>query len=157
MALAIASVHDLPAWIEWLGRRPGVLATLAAICFAGEVALLGRAVPLAWTPGQWIGRFVLGGLLSFFLVAIAVVGPQDVGLVRRVLRHPIVAWVGSVSYGIYLWHQTVLTLLFQALGGGKGPIAFLELAGAGVPLATAVAGVSWYVLERPLLAWAQRR
>jgi peptidoglycan/LPS O-acetylase OafA/YrhL len=162
MVLAVVSVRasepGLPAWLDALARRPGLLAALAGLGFVAEIALLGRESALTWSPAQWIWRFVLGGLLSFFLVAIAVVGPQDVGLVRRVLRHPVVAWVGSVSYGVYLWHQTVLTLLFHGmLGGAKGLGPFLVLAATGVLLATAVAAASWYLVERPLLAWAHRR
>lgn len=162
MALAIVSVRAreraTPSWLDALGRRPGLLVAAGALGFAAEVALLGRNLALAWTPAQWTWRFVLGGVLSFFLVAIAVVGPQDTGVVRRVLRHPAAVWTGSVSYGIYLWHQTVLTLLFHGLlGGAKGARSFLLLVSLGVPLSAGVAAASWYLLERPLIAWAHRR
>jgi peptidoglycan/LPS O-acetylase OafA/YrhL len=71
----------------------------------------------------------------------------------RVLAARPVAWLGQISYGIYLWHVPLL-LFLRAHG-----LLPLSAAGALVvvaPLATAVAAVSWYAVEKPLQERARR-
>jgi peptidoglycan/LPS O-acetylase OafA/YrhL len=71
----------------------------------------------------------------------------------RVLAAPPVAWMGRVSYGIYLWHVPLL-LVLRAHGA-------LPLSPAGalvvvLPIAVTIAAVSWYAVEQPLQERARR-
>ena len=94
----------------------------------------------------------------------AVFGRQDEGLLRRVWAWPPRVWVGTVSYGLYLWHMGVLERLvdrpanpFTGSGGWDGllpdrfdPPSALLLLAVTMAVALAIAAVSWYLLERPL-------
>jgi peptidoglycan/LPS O-acetylase OafA/YrhL len=76
---------------------------------------------------------------------------------RAVCRTRILAWIGTVSYGIYLLH----------LPAGEAARRWIEPA-IGVQIlssrdmlvsvaaALAVAGVSWVLFERPILRWRDR-
>lgn len=74
------------------------------------------------------------------------------GLVRRFLRSPAMAWLGMISYGIFLWHVPIRDALVENGVLDWAPQArFFTLLGAVLVLTIPVAAASWYVLERPLL------
>jgi peptidoglycan/LPS O-acetylase OafA/YrhL len=71
------------------------------------------------------------------------------------------AWVGLVSYGVYLWHYAVIQKASQnagildALGTSPGE-RFAVLVAIGLAGAVAIASVSYYVVERPFLLLKRR-
>jgi peptidoglycan/LPS O-acetylase OafA/YrhL len=75
--------------------------------------------------------------------------------VGRALRWRPVAWIGVVSYGIYLWHYDLLLDLAPDLWAGGRALA---AAGAVLVLGLSVAAgfLSYVLLERPALALARR-
>ena len=98
----------------------------------------------------------------------AVFGERAGGLPRRLLAWAPIAWIGLVSYGIYLWHFPVAHVLgltndpqhFSATGLGLAgkihhattPILFvLTLA-----VTAAIAAVSYHVIELPFLRRKER-
>lgn len=93
------------------------------------------------------------GLLSIVAVAaIAVIAPvalHQTGLVARVLSWPPLVWLGTISYGVYLWHWPVFLVLSGERTGWTGWALFAARCAATVVLAT----VSWWVLEQPIRRW----
>lgn len=156
MALAVASsaatVRGRPAGglARTLGDLPGVAWVAAACCYAGVVAL---RYPFGFDPPtvfQEVLREVLFGVIAALVVAPGVFGPQDQSVVRRVLRsRPLVA-LGVVSYGIYLWHITVMVRLVRP-GAFLAGASFVSLTLWATALTSVVAAISWFVVERPLL------
>lgn len=72
----------------------------------------------------------------------------------RVLDIPPIRALGTVSYGLYLWHMPVLYWLVTRDAFPEHPLsAFVAVA---VP-ALALGGLSWFAIERPALAWSRRR
>lgn len=164
LGMALAVVHAAMAaqgrpaggLARTVGELPGAAWAAAACCYAGAVSL---RYPFGFDPptvAQEVLRQVLFGLVAVLVVATGVFGPQDQGLVRRALRWRPLVWAGVVSYGIYLWHVTVMARLMAWSLVGPTPSAVVLTAWA-VPLSVAIASASWIVLERPLLARVRSR
>ncbi len=74
-------------------------------------------------------------------------------------------WLGTISYGIYLWHLPVLLLLRGFITGlpvtvvpeiplGIGTTCLLLV--ATLIGAISLGALSWYVVERPVIRFANR-
>jgi len=61
-----------------------------------------------------------------------------------------VAYVGQISYGLYLVHVPMLLLVGEVLHG----VASVVVAAAATLL---LAVLSWHLLERPVMRWGQQR
>jgi peptidoglycan/LPS O-acetylase OafA/YrhL len=177
-AVCVASVLFRIAVQEWAPRFRGVapfwLPSLADI-FALGMAL---AVLSAWADhhptirglcrrvGDHSVWFVAGavgarqwlyGLVGVLLVAPFALAPAVRTGAHRVLAWRPIAWVGLVSYGVYLWHQGFLTLaenvfdwpLFEGHFWGRTAVA--------VTGSLIVAAISFYLLEQPISRWVARR
>lgn len=68
------------------------------------------------------------------------------------------AWVGLVSYGVYLWHQVLIAGTFseRAMPWDLFDGSFWPRLAATVPLAVALGAASWWLVERPALAVSER-
>ena len=72
----------------------------------------------------------------------------------RVLDTRPIRWLGTISYGVYLWHMPVLYWLVTRNAFPEHPLlAFLAVAVPTLVLGT----LSWLAIERPVLAWSRRR
>jgi peptidoglycan/LPS O-acetylase OafA/YrhL len=145
MALAVASVaaerrRPVHAWRWWL---------LAALAYVTMSMLVGAK---ALTPGTYLARHQLNTLVALGVLVPAVFASPD----RRFLRLPALAFLGTVSYGIYLYHVPVMVRLGSWFGV-PNTSASLALWLAVTLMATLVlAALSWRFVERPLLG-GQRR
>lgn len=165
----------LPAYLDWfaLGMLLAVAATAPAghrwrdtlyqwsrvpgTCWLAGVLLFWLATtslagPRDLTPDtgwEWIFQHYLYGGAAFFFLLPLMLGAD--GWHARVLGSGPLAWLGRVSYGIYLWHLGLLLALQRWLGwptfGGHGVVLFLATS----IIATAVATGSWLLVEQPLL------
>jgi peptidoglycan/LPS O-acetylase OafA/YrhL len=162
MGLAVLS-----AWIQVRGRSPRWVASFdraptAAWAFAAVMFVIaaGAVIPPArfasWSPAVYLGRQWLYGLVALGLLLPAVIGDQRVGLARRILRNRVLAWLGLISYGIYLWHVTVLEELVK-LGFRTSALHDVIHPWFAWPAAlligsVVVAALSYYGLELPALS-----
>ena len=176
MALAVTSVHHHRG-PRAMAARPAACWCAAAAAFAGLVALrhdsggllglidaLRRPQPVART----LAEIALIGVMTAMLLLPAVFGERAGGVPRRVLAARPVAWLGLVSYGVYLWHLTIAELLalpavpahFAARGAdlaGRIPQgATPELLVLTLALSCAVAAVSHRFGELPFLRRTER-
>ncbi len=99
------------------------------------------------TLGQNLAEHVLFAAFAVALVLPAVVDAP--GLPRRLLTHPAMAWLGTVSYGIFLWHFQIAERLAHAWLPGIGLGA---LTAATLVLSVAAGTASYYAIERPALS-----
>lgn len=161
MALAVASAagavrgREPGGLARTVGELPGVAWVAALCCYVGVVSL---RYPYGFDPpsvAQEVFREVLFGFIAALVVAPGVFGPQDRGVVRQVLRwRPLMA-AGIVSYGIYLWHLTVMEKL-AAPGSFIQPLSFATLTLWTAGISCVIAAGSWFAIERPLLRRARR-
>jgi peptidoglycan/LPS O-acetylase OafA/YrhL len=165
MALAIVSVHGLPARLQPALRRAWPWWVLAAVAYWAMSTRIGLEGVLEERAGrsEFILRHELGTVVAAALLVPTVFSWQQGGAVRRVLGWRPLLFVGLVSYGVYLWHLAVVNRVARAtadwmtdtlgLGVEARFIVIFTLAGAG---ATAIATASFYALERPLLRLKRR-
>ncbi|MBB4278885.1 acyltransferase family protein [Rhizobium mongolense] len=148
VAGALLAVHRsrTDVWPQWI-RLSWVPLTVVAVIF---LWLKSAAMPPALEWLAWIGR-ELSPLVPFVLL----VGCCSSGLrgaFGRLLElSPIVA-VGRISYGVYLFHPIVLSLIVKAQPwipvnvSEQGPSRFV----IGTTATLMVASISWLAFERPL-------
>jgi peptidoglycan/LPS O-acetylase OafA/YrhL len=141
LAMLLRAVPVRPAW-------PGIRPTALTLASAAVVALL--AVPVA-VP-QWLvsGPAGLAGLLSVVVVAAIVTGPDGRG---GAWSSGWLVWLGRRSYGLYLYHFPVLSLMRHQVD--VAPLWLRMLAGILLTLAVTAASYRW--LELPFLRLKDRR
>jgi peptidoglycan/LPS O-acetylase OafA/YrhL len=146
MALAVLSAHGAGV-LARVARRPGAAWLAAgAIYAAATVALRGTPAVVAYAVWQNVTEHVLFAAFAVALVLPAVVDAN--GLPRRVLTRPVMAWLGTISYGIFLWHFQIAERLAHAWWPGVGLAALT----AATLVASVTAGAaSFYAIERPAL------
>ena len=163
MALAVVSVacegaERQPLLVRLVRRRPSLswLAAFAALTLAAAYwerthrydAYAGGALHYIWA------------VMALFVLLPAVFGVER-GAPRRVLANPVVAWLGVVSYGIYLWHLPLVPEVDRALAavagrphhGAVGAVAITVCTSA---CAIGLAALSYVLVEKPLLALRDR-
>ncbi len=67
------------------------------------------------------------------------------GPLPRLLARPTILYLGSISYGIYLWHWPVILTVREVTDLGPWPLAIV-----GAVIACALASLSYHVLEDPI-------
>ena len=156
MGLAVASAWIevtaiKPAWL-WHPSLPWVSWCLAAACLlcVGNIGL--PLSPLGTgSEAADLAKQALYGAFGFFVVAPAVLGPARSGAIRTLLSTRVVAAIGVVSYGVYLWHQAwvsmVLSWSHSQLFGISWP--FLALSVTGLALVSAT--LSYLIVERSVI------
>ena len=154
LALAVISVRYAQAT-----RPPRPLRFVAAwpgACWVGGFAvylitvLAFSTAPFVFafnsTEYLWLNLIQGVGAVLFFLPAIF--ADPNRGLPARVLGHPLLMWVGLISYGLLLWHGTVAVMLGSLFGSGEGYWTVLI---AEIVIAVPIATLSYYFVERPLM------
>jgi peptidoglycan/LPS O-acetylase OafA/YrhL len=158
MALAVLSVglaerEAPPRWARAVRRWPGSCWLLALVVFlllAWVVPAPSTAVPYGELELHAIN--VLSPVVAVLLILPAVVGDRAGGSVRRLLALPVVTWLGLVSYGLYLWQADLLRWV-----ASRDVDAMASLLVLGGTLTVAAAAASYYVAERPILSFKDRR
>jgi peptidoglycan/LPS O-acetylase OafA/YrhL len=162
MLLAIASTALAgrePAPLRLLRRWPSSawLVALALFWFTSTQLGLGGTLFFRVTTAQSIAQHALYGAIAFFLLLPAVFADDARGLPRRILGNRVAAWLGLISYGVFLWHHPIALKLTEA--NDKGLFASFRMLGitaATFAIAVACAALSYYLLERPILRYKDR-
>lgn len=177
MAAAVVQVRlgmgNAPAWMTAL--RQVAQATGWCLLIAAGLAVI-AATPIAGPltfdpaePGSLVIKHLLYGVIASFLLLPGFLGVGDArdpsaapGDGRRswwaaVLASPVMVYLGTISYGVFLWHLVLLRLIQNALGLEVFAGGFWIVWPLVVLASIAVASLSWFMLERPILAWAHRR
>jgi peptidoglycan/LPS O-acetylase OafA/YrhL len=166
LALASAALQDVQ-------RLPGPLAVAESnptLCWAlaigGYVLLCGAVgTPVAIThaglqdvPLPGMVKHVSSGMIAALLIAPAVFAGRRRGVPGHVLGFRGLAWLGLISYGIYLYQGPLLDKLVTGdvtswLPGNR----FIQLTLATAVVAILAAALSYYLVERPLLRFKDGR
>ncbi|MFN8161877.1 MAG: acyltransferase [Solirubrobacterales bacterium] len=153
MGLAVVSVGLAGSGsraIAGLSRRPGALWICAAALYAA-LAILLPGTPFLFDRSDQAFNNLAFGAVALLLVAPAVLSGSVRGPVSRVLGNRLVAWIGLISYGIFLWHYAFTLKLDKS--STPFAVVFLLTLLATIPCAAA----SYYLLERPILRLKYQR
>ena len=166
MVLAVASAYvtvvpaarDTSGWRVLAGaaHAPGAAWTVAlGVFLVATTPVAGPRTLDDPTAGQAVAKHVLYAVVAGFLLLPGTLGPRHGRWATIMTTRPLVR-LGTISYGIFLWHLVVLDLVFVALGrdfftGGFWTVLTLTVVGA-----VAVSAVSWRVVERPALRLKDR-
>lgn len=92
-------------------------------------------------PFPWALLSVIGTLAALHGLRFSPVGH----LSSHALEHPVVSWLGRLSYSLYLWHWPVY-VLFRWTVGIEGPISAL----VAIAVTFGLAACSYYFVEQPI-------
>lgn len=150
MALAVASVATIGTVGRSMRLMPrgssGVL-WLAALGVYVALVLVLPPSPFILGRGDQLLGFAGLALIALLLLAPAITTDRQAGVPGEVLASRPVAWIGLVSYGVFLWHFFVLKVLIDSIDNWSFvPLLFLVIA-----ISLAIAAASYYALERPIL------
>ena len=133
--------------------RAWLLRQAAYVRFTGSAWML-ALVPLIFVIHHLSSGYTLADLLGYPLMLLAIATIVEAStrwrhdnLASRVLNWPPLVWLGVLSYSLYLWQQPFLDHHTRALYASF-PLNLV--------LALALAMLSYYTLERPLLRLRQR-
>ena len=121
-----------------------IVLTVAGLVGGLVVLLAARRLDGA-SSAAYRGGFLLVALCSAVAIAAVVTVPR--GPLARLLSIAPLVWLGTLSYGIYLWHFPVAVYLDAGRTGLHGPALLALRTGVTV----AVAAASFYLVERPVL------
>ena len=152
MGLAVVSVavhgsERHPALVRAAASKP-IVPWLVAI--AAYVALCFWLPLVPYNRTDLFVSFVGFGFIALLVVVPAVFGDERTGLPRRLLAHPWIAWIGLISYGIFLWHFAIAEEIARDM-------PYLFALAVTLVLSVAVAAASYYLVERPILRFKYRR
>jgi len=162
MLLAVVSV-----WVSQGDRRrapfnvegawaPGVCWALAGLCFWVVSTRLGLPrQTIDYEPLGELAQQFLYGVIALLLLVPGVFGPQDRGLVRAFLRHPVVQVLGLISYGLYLWQNVWVEEYVDWADARLFATPFGEMLVVVLVLSIAAAAISYVAIERPVLRLKQ--
>lgn len=159
MGLAVASVayagraaEVLPLPLRIVARRPGLawLAALGVIVVTSRLDFP-RVIADPFTATEWFAEPLLYGAFALCLALPAVFGAGRRGVPARVLSWRPLAWLGLVSYGVFLWHLPLATEL-TGVTRSVTHLQYIAYFAVTLAAATACAAASYYGVERPLLA-----
>jgi peptidoglycan/LPS O-acetylase OafA/YrhL len=144
---------SLIGWLARLAQHPWACWLLALGCFFAGIRFQGGDLFLTlYGPATHVAIGLGAGL--FVLPAIA--RDQGSGTIPlRLLTSRALTWLGTISFGIYLWHVPVLILLRGPFTPQPRPIgagALIALFAAVLAGAVVLGAASWHLLERPILS-----
>ncbi|MGK8521098.1 acyltransferase family protein [Nocardia asteroides] len=158
MLLAELAEHSVRLSRWWkVGANQPLMWTVATAAFLlAATDLAGPAGLTRAEPWQYVVKMGLGAIIGFALLAPLVLrDPAARG--HRWLESPVAAALGRWSYGIFIWHLAVLSIVFPVFGilpfqGDFGYVLVLTVA-----ITLPVAAASYALVEEPVRRWVRRR
>lgn len=123
-----------PRFEKIISRRSNLVSALGLLLMLGGIAFLTKDLDF---PGWWAAIPVLGAALVIATGKTSWIG-------RKILSHPILVWVGLISFPLYLWHWPLLS--FARILGDPPRLLIVTL----ILVSIVLAWVSYNYIEKPI-------
>lgn len=157
MALAVIRVRpELHARVRSvIAPAAGSILTIAAALFWVLSTSLAGPFDLAERPlGADLFKHI--GYAAFAVLVVAPAALLSDPALHKVLANRVMAALGTISYGVFLWHLPIMFFVRETAGwplfGGHFWLTWIITLVLTIP----VAQLSWRLIEAPTLAWARR-
>jgi peptidoglycan/LPS O-acetylase OafA/YrhL len=168
MGLAVVSVWlqqrgRLAHTTRWMSDHSGVLWATAVLLYVLPAYFVFKAQPLLAFPleigrSEYVASYLLAGVIGALLLLPVVFWDGRDGLAKRLLANSVLAWLGRISYGIFLWHYPIMHRLREAGAGAWWPgMTFPVVLTGTLALTVVCSALSYSLLERPLMRLKYRR
>jgi peptidoglycan/LPS O-acetylase OafA/YrhL len=161
MALAVLTAHweqvgRVPRAVDALRRHdwlPWVVAVVAFWVVSTRIGFTGELLQ-RFSRSMFLGRHELYTVVGVGVALPAIFADPGRGVAGRVLANRVLAYLGLISYALYLYHLAVLKQVDRWLGKPMDAalgIRLVTYGALGLLIAVVVASASYYLVERPAL------
>lgn len=106
-----------------------------------DLLIFAALIASFFAPEQWATQATVAAVvLTCLLILLITKG----SFVYQLLTHPVSLWIGLISYSLYLWHWSILSLSNWTIGVHAWSVPFQIVAMIGM------ATISYYFIEKPL-------
>ncbi|MGI9184446.1 MAG: acyltransferase family protein [Solirubrobacteraceae bacterium] len=171
---SLATVSTLPGFFFWFALGMGL--AVASVTERGRSAA-GAVRVRYWSTLSWllavagfillhelphavgalgatevdVATHALYGIVALLMLLPAFFEADRDSVVRRVLRRPVLAWIGLVSYAFYLYHTIVIAQLNEFAASHGIALRYPLVTVGALVVSLGCAAASFYLLERPLM------
>lgn len=130
--------------------------------FVSTVGLLG-VIAILWTQRMtpdfsfsWQNQPFYYPLFAFSVGMVLAVVPYS-KIIGHILDNPISCYTAKISFGIYIWHFLVMMVVLAVVSPNHTPMPindywlWAKVMGMVVIITYAIASLSWYFIEKPIL------
>ena len=131
-----------------LALTPGLMVRLRRYAPAARALALVGVGALLVVASSWVHLDAIQRGIVVTGITVAIITALETaqgGALNRVLSLPPVVYLGQISYGTYLWHWPVIVVLTRSFD-----LAPLSTVAITVLIATALASLSYQLMERPI-------
>ncbi len=163
MALSVASVwtsadRSLPRMLRQLVDRAWICWAIAFLAYV-TVVLVDTNIRFAESLEResalmFQTRIFLQGIAALFFVLPMALGDRPSHL-RSIVGNRYLAWIGGVSYGVYLWHTIIVRQVNEWATIQPDFAGFLWMLAIVMPSAILVGWISFRLIEKPALSLAR--
>lgn len=122
-------------------QRPAAIVVLAIL---GTLLAVSLSIDIQTLPMFAVWWHSLMTLLFVGLIAWLVASKDQPSLLNTILKMRWLCWVGSISYGLYVWHPFAYLIARRVFADRDGWV----VAGLGFILSVFLAAISYYAFER---------
>jgi peptidoglycan/LPS O-acetylase OafA/YrhL len=168
-AVAQVSPESTPTLFRWAARRPNLFWLGALVMFGITCANpFGRPGYGDWVNmGGAVTQYILFTAFCVFVVLPMAAPGANSRVINGFLGNRVMVFLGRISYGIYLYQFIVMNLYLKngSIFGTtpltapalRGKTGFWQLELADLAGSIILATISYYLLERPIMRWGERR
>ena len=118
---------------------------IGALPFIGSAAIILASFLIRDESFRHTLRFTMQGAALFVLILnLYYWKPLDFAF--AILEWRPLAWIGTISYALYLWHVPIIDICIRVLGDS------LSSRLIALPISFALAAISFYIVEKPFIA-----